>query len=455
MAKTAADLTSTLGNGFSGEAIGLGDASYDDVRKIHNGLIDKRPSLILQCRTTSDVAAAVNLAREEGLEISVRGGGHNVAGRAVSDGGLMIDLSLMKDVAVDPASKTARSQGGVIWREYNDATHAHGLASTGGVVSTTGVAGLTLGGGLGWLMGTHGLAIDNLLAAEVVLASGEVVVASEATDPDLFWAIRGGGGNFGVATSFTFRLHPLETVLGGVVAHTLDRASDVCAFYREFGATKPDALTNSIALTHAPDGSGLKICAIAICHSGSDFDQAGAETQPLRDFGPPALDMVDRMPYPIVNTLLDDGFQKGSLNYWKATFLQDLVPDAVALLADAFANSPTAMCAIVMEHLRGEVTRVSPTATAYPHRSEGFNIVIIAQWLDPGQTDECIAWARGLYDALRPFTVDEPYVNYLDDDDSSRVRAAYGPNYDRLVELKRRYDGDNLFRLNQNIDPKG
>jgi FAD/FMN-containing dehydrogenase len=453
MSKTAADLAQALRSDFSGEAVLPGDGQYDEVRKIHNGLIDKRPALIARCNTSGDVSSAVNLAREEGLEVSVRGGGHNVAGKAVTDGGVMIDLSPMKAVDVDPKARTARSGAGVIWREYNDATAGHGLASTGGVISTTGVAGLTLGGGIGWLMGKEGLAIDRLVEVEVVLASGDIVTASESADPDLFWAIRGGGGNFGAVTSFTFAVNPLDTVVGGIAAHPLDRAPEFFRFYREFASDMPDELVCAIALVHAPDGSGTKICGNVICHCGDDPDRAAADVKPLRTFGPPILDMVDRMPYPIVNTLLDDSSPRGALNYWKSAFFSDLSDEAVAIMVDAFQNCPTTMCGLFVEHIHGAVTRVAPTATAFPHRSGGYNVLVISQWTDPSQTDEGIAWARGTYDRLRPFLADGAYVNYLAADEADRVRAAYGPNYDRLVELKRRYDPDNLFRLNQNINP--
>ncbi|MEX0874089.1 MAG: FAD-binding oxidoreductase [Actinomycetota bacterium] len=453
MAKTAADLAGGLDSNFSGEVLVPSDPDYETARRIHNGLIDKRPALIARCRTIDDVAAAVNLGRSEGLEISVRGGGHNVAGRAVTNGGLMIDLSPMKQVTVDPEARTARAEPGVIWREYNDATAEHGLASTGGVISTTGVAGLTLGGGLGWLMGTRGLSIDNLISADVVLASGETVVASEATDPDLFWAIRGGGGNFGVVTSFTYNVHPLETVLGGLVAHPLERAPDVFAFHSSIKSDLPDELMTTLALVHAPDGSGMKICGVAMCESSDDHDQAERNARPLREFGPPVLDMVDRMPYPVANTLLDDGFQKGSLNYWKAGRFPDVSEEVAGVLVDAFSKSPTIMCGMIVEHVHGAATRVAPTATAYPHRNAGYNAVLISQWTDATQTDECISWTRSTYDALRPFMDDSVYVNYLDADDDGRIRSAYGPNFERLVQLKRRYDPDNLFRLNHNIDP--
>jgi len=455
MAKLASDLAGALQGKFSGELLTAADAGYEEARRIHNGMIDKRPALIARCRTAQDVAAGVNLARTEGLEVSVRGGGHNVAGKAVTDGGVMIDLSPMKDVSVDDGRHTARAGGGVTWGEYNEATAQHGVATTGGVVSTTGIAGLTLGGGVGWLMGTHGLAIDNLRSAEVVLASGEVVEATEESDPDLFWAIRGGGGNFGVATSLTYQTHPLTTVLGGVAAHALPAAPEMFGFFRDFTKELPDELTVFGVMVHAPDGSGMKICGMPICHCGTDEAAAAESVRPLREFGPPAIDLIDRMPYPVVNTLIDANFPRGTLNYWKSAFLTELSDAAVAKMIEAFENSPTAMCAIVVEHFHGAATRVDPTATAFPHREPGYNLIILSQWTDPADNDKGIAWARETFDALRPHTSDRAYVNYLAADESDRVRAAYGPNYDRLVEVKRKYDPDNLFRLNQNIDPKG
>ncbi len=438
--------------GFSSTVLAPGDTGYDDARRVHNGLIDKRPALIARCRTTSDVAAAVNFGREQGHEISVRGGGHNVAGRAVTDGGLMIDLAEMKEVVVDPAAKTVTAQGGVTWAELNDAAHEHGLATTGGLISTTGIAGLTLGGGIGWLQAKFGMVIDNLLSAEVVLASGDVVTASEDGDPDLFWAIRGGGGNFGVVTSLTYRAYPLETILGGIMAHPLPAAPDVFRFVRDFQKTVSDDLTVFLGMVHAPDGSGLKIVAVPMCHAGDDPAAAEADIKPLRDLNP-VLDMVDRIPYPVINTLVDDGFARGSLNYWKSAFFTDLSDEAVATMQAAFENSPTTMCAFFVEHFHGAATRKQPTDAAFPHRQEGYNLLLISQWEDPAQTDACIAWARESFDALRPFMADRVYMNYLDSDEKERIKAAYGPNYDRLVELKRRYDPENLFRLNQNIAP--
>ena len=431
-----------------------GDGSYDDVRKIHNGLIDKRPRVIARCRTAADVVAALRAARECGLEVSVRGGGHNVAGKAVTDGGMMIDLSLMKEVDVDLPSQTIRAGGGVTWGELNVAGHQHGLATTGGVISTTGIAGLTLGGGVGWLMAKYGLAIDNLVAAEIVLASGEIVHADAETNPDLFWAIRGGGGNFGVVTSFTYRAHPVSTVLGGVLVHPLSAARETLKFFREITPSLPDDLTVFAALRHAPDGSGMKVCGLPVCHTSADDAQAERELAPIRDFGPPVMDMVERMPYPVVNTLIDDAFPKGYLNYWKSAFFTELSDEAIDKLIAAFENTPTTSCFLVMEHFHGAATRIEATATAFPHRAPGYNLIIIAEWTDATQTDECIAWTRATYDALRPHMADAAYVNYLDADDAQRVRAAYGPNYERLRELKKQYDPDNVFHLNQNIAPQ-
>jgi FAD/FMN-containing dehydrogenase len=438
---------------FEGLVVVPGDAGYDDVRQVHNGLIDKRPALIARCRTSSDVSAAVRAARGAGLEISVRGGGHNVAGKAVSDGGLMIDLSLMKDLRVDPAAMTITAGGGVTWGELNAAAYEHGLATTGGVISTTGVAGLTLGGGLGWTMGKYGMAIDNLISADVVLASGEMVRTSADAEPDLFWAIRGGGGNFGVVTSFTFRSHRLSTVLAGPAVHPFPAARDALKFFRQFTQSLPDELTVFAALRHAPDGSGMKLCAIPVCHIAGDEASAERDVKAVREFGPPVMDMIERMPYPQVNTQLDDAFPKGGLNYWKSAFLTELSDEAIDKLVSAFEATPTTECVLVIEHFDGAVTRVEPNATAFPHRARGYNLIIISQWTNPADTDAGVAWARGTYNSLQPHMADDAYINYLDDDDSNRVRAAYGPNYDRLRDLKRRYDPQNVFHLNQNIPP--
>jgi FAD binding domain/Berberine and berberine like len=443
----------SLGEDFSGEILTPVDAGYDAARRIHNGLIDKRPALIARCRGTADVVAAVRVARKADLEISVRGGGHNVAGKAVTEGGLMIDLSPMKGIHVDPAQRTVRAQAGVTVRELDCATGVFGLATPSGVISSTGIAGLTLGGGLTWLIGRYGMAIDNLLSAEVVLASGDVVTASDDADADLFWAIRGGGGNFGVVTSFEFRTHPVATVLRGPVLYPVEAAPEVLAFYREFSIDAPDELGAQAVFLHAPDGSGAKLCAVSICHCGEDADRADADLRPLRDFGSPAADLIERVPYPAVNTSADWLFEPGVLCYWKSAFFSELSDAAIAVLANAYERAPSDKCVLIIERFGGEAARVEPTATAYPHREPGHNLLLISQWTDPAATDAGIAWARTTFGALAPHMADRAYTNYLPADDHDRVRQAFGVNYQRLVEMKRRYDPDNLFHLNQNIDP--
>jgi FAD/FMN-containing dehydrogenase len=451
MSSVMTDGSVQLGDALSGHVLDPGDPGYDEARRIHNGLIDKHPALIARCLHTADVVDAVDFGREEGLEISVRGGGHNVAGKAVTDGGLMIDLSLMKGIHVDPARRTVRAQAGVRVGELDRATGAFGLATPSGVISLTGIAGLTLGGGIAWLMGKYGMAVDNLLSAEVVLASGAVVTASEDTDPDLFWALRGGGGNFGVVTSFEFRAHPVASILGGVVLHPLEAAPQLLSFYRDFAADLPDELSTNAAFVHAPDGSGTKLCGVVLCHAGEDAVRAEADVCPLREFGSPAADMIQRMPYPAMNTGGDWLFTTGALNYWKSAFFAELSDPAVEVMIEAFEQAPSERCLLVIEDFHGAVTRVAPTATAYPHREPGFNLLLISQWTDPAQTEAGIAWARETFDALSPFMADRSYTNYLPADDHDRVRQAYGPNYERLLGLKQKYDPANLFRLNQNI----
>ena len=436
---------------FSGVVIDSNHERYEVARKVHNGLVDKRPALIARCLGTADVVAAIAFARDLDLEISVRGGGHSVAGKAVTDGGLMIDLAEMKGIHVDAAARTVRAQGGVTWGELNRETALHGLATTGGVVSTTGIAGLTLGGGLGWLNGIYGLAVDNLLSVELVTATGDVLTVTEETDPDLFWALCGGGGNFGVATWFEYRLHPLREVFGGLIAHPFEDAGDVLRAFRDL--SQPDELWVVAGLVHAPDGSGAKMAALVVCHVGS-VEQAESDLRPLLEFGSPILSEVGLMPYPAVNMMFDEAYPRGALNYWKSSFVRDLSDEAIDELIERFAVTPSPMSAMVIEHFHGAVCRVGVSDTAVPHRHPGYNLGIFSEWTDPATTDENIAWARETYAAIKPYRAELRYVNYLDEDDvGEAVRAAYGPNYDRLVEVKRRYDPDNVFHLNHNIDP--
>lgn len=436
---------------FSGAIIEPSDERYEETRRVHNGLIDKRPALIARCRGTSDVAAAVAFAREAELEIAVRGGGHSVSGKAACDGGLMIDLAEMKGIYVDPEARTLRAQGGVTWGELNREAALHGLATTGGVVSTTGIAGLTLGGGLGWLNGVYGLAVDNLLSVELVTADGEVLRVSDQTEPDLFWALRGGGGNFGVATWFEYRLHPLAQVVGGIVAHPFAHAGDLLRAFREL--PQPDELWVVAGLTHAPDGSGLELAAFVVCHAG-DPDQAERDLRPWLDFGTPVMSTVGPIPYPVVNTFFDEAFPPGALNYWKSSFLHGLSDEAIEALITQFAAAPSPMSTIVLEHFHGAVCRVDVSATAVPHRNPGYNLGIFAEWLDPAATDANIRWARETYQAMEPHRSQLRYVNYLDSDDAGdAVRNAYGPNYERLLRVKQQYDPENVFHLNHNIPP--
>jgi FAD/FMN-containing dehydrogenase len=441
-----------LSQRFAGVLLLPGASGYDDVRQVHNGMIDRRPALIARCLGSADVADAVNFARTHGLELAVRGGGHNVAGRAVCDDGLMLDLSLMKGIHVDPVRRTARAQGGVTWREFNHETQAHGLATTGGVISTTGIAGLTLGGGLGWLMAKYGLAMDNLLSAEIVTASGDIVRASKEENADLFWGLQGGGGNFGAVSWLEYRLHPVGKVTSGLIAYPFERARDVLKFFREItSAGLPDDLAIFGALLHAPDGA--KVAVMIMCHCGS-LGEAEATLQPIKKFGTPVLDTIGPTTYEATNMMLDAGFPRGALNYWKSNFMAELSDQAIDTLISQFTACPSPMSGLLLEHIHGAATRVGVSETAFPHRREGYNFLVVSEWLNPADNARNIAWARESYDAMRASFTAGRYVNYLGDDDGEdAVAAAYGPNYQRLRALKAKYDPANLFHLNQNIRP--
>ena len=447
------ELVRELAGQISGTVLSPDEAGYDEARSLYNGLVDRRPALIVRSRTTSDVVAALDFARRAGLEVSVRGGGHNVAGRAVTDGGVMISLADMKDIGVDPERGTVTAQGGVTWGELNAAAGEHGLGVTGGVVSTTGIAGYTLGGGLGWLMAKYGLAADNLLAVELVTAAGEVLHVDGASHPDLFWALRGGGGNFGVAVSFTYRVHPVGTVTGGLIAHPFEAAPDLLRFYRDAVADASDDLTVFAGLVHAPDGSGAKLAALVVFHTG-DAEAAERELAPFRSYGSPLMAQVGPLPYPVMNTLLDAGYPDGALNYWLSSFTSGLSDGLVDTAVERFAAVPSSMTGVLLEHFHGAVTRVGPTETAVPHREPGWNLLIPSVWTDPADTDANIRWTRETHAALRPHLATRRWLNYLGDDQADdAIRAAYGPNYQRLREIKRRYDPDNVFHLNHNIAP--
>ncbi len=438
---------------FSGMLVRPGDAVYEDARRIHNGIFLRRPALIARCLGTADVIEAVGLARTHGLELAVRGGGHSVAGKSVCEGGLMLDLSLMKGIHVDPMRRTARAQAGVTWGEFNRETQLHGLATTGGVVSTTGIAGLTLGGGLGWLMGKHGLAADNLISAEVVTAAGDVLHASADENRDLFWGLRGGGGNFGVVSWFEYRLHPIGPVTSGLVCHPIERARDVLHFYRDFSSSVPDELTLHCELGHAPDGSGTPLAAMLACHCGAQAE-AEAALRPVKRFGSSVIDTLGPASYADTNTSLDAGFPRGARNYWKSSFLAELDDQVIDALITHFALCPSPMSALFVEHFHGAAARVGVDETAFPHRRESYNLMVVSQWLDPEDDEKNIAWARTSYDALRPHLARESYGNYQTDDEAEdALERAYGPNHQRLRALKARYDPANLLHLNQNIRP--
>ncbi len=449
-----ADNLTQLAPGFTGKLLLPSDGEYDGARRVHNGLVDKRPAVIARCHGVADVCDAVQLARALNLEVTVRGGGHNVAGLAVIDGGLMIDLAPMRGIHVDARARLARAQGGVHWSEFNRETQIHGLATTGGVVGSTGISGLTLGGGIGWLMGKHGLALDNLRSADMVMADGSVKRTSADENEDLFWAIRGGGGNFGIATSLEYALHPIGPLLaGGLVAYPLAKAVEVFQFFREQSASAPDELMLLGGLLHAPDGSGEKLVAIVAAHCGS-LAEGEAALRPFKAFGQPIMDSMGPISYCALNSLFDASLPRGALNYWKSQFLTGLSDEAIRILVERFESCGSSMSQIFIEHFHGAASRVPVSATAFAMRTSGFNLGIVSQWVDPRLNESCIGWCRGTFNDLKPFFAAARYVNYLDHDESGNpLAAAYGPNYSRLRQLKAKYDPENFFHTNVNIRP--
>ena len=434
-----------------GDLLTPGDPGYDDARTVWNATVDRHPALILRCRGAEDVAAAVDFARNAGLPLSIKGGGHNVAGRAVCDGGLVADLSPMKRVRVDAGQRTATVEPGVLWDELDRETHRHGLATVGGVVGSTGVAGLTLGGGQGWLTGKFGLSIDNLLAVRVVTADGRQLPASDHENADLFWAMRGAGANFGVAVSFDFRLHQVSIVLGGLVAHPIDRARDVLRFYREFAATQPDDLTTYAVVLTLPDGP--PVVALVACHAGNPVAGELA-LAPLRGFGQPLADTFAPMPYLAMQGLIGPGFPHGRRNYWKSGMTADIADETIAAVADFGRRMPSPHTAIVFADCHGAYAHAASADSAYPHRDMRFDFEVLSSWADADETDANVRWTRELFAAVEPHLGRGVYVNGLDQDDGQeRARRAYGANYDRLASLKGRYDPTNLFRQNTNIPP--
>jgi FAD/FMN-containing dehydrogenase len=430
-----------------------GEAGYEDARKIWNGMIDRKPALIARCAGVADVRHAVHFARTHNLLVSVRGGGHNIPGNAVCEGGLMIDLSRMKSVRVDPLRRTARAEGGVTWGELDHETQAFGLATTGGTDSTTGIAGLTLGGGLGWLAGKHGLACDNLLSVDLITADGRFLVASATENAALFWGVRGGGGNFGVVTSFEYRLHPVGPVLAGPMLYPFERARDVLRFYRDFSSMIPDEVNTVCVLTAAPDG--VPVVVIAVCYNGV-IEVGEKLLKPLRDFGRPLADHLRPMSYPEIQSLVGSLTAPGRQNYCKSSFMTDISDDAIDTLVAYCATVPSPFTEVVFQQLGNAANRVRNTDTAFSHREARYELLMNSVWLDPADYEVNVEWTRRVAEAMAPFTTGRGYVNQMGieaEEGADRVKAAYGANYDRLVALKNTYDPTNLFRLNPNIKP--
>jgi FAD/FMN-containing dehydrogenase len=454
-------LTTTPLLDLEGEVLTPVAPTYDDARRIWNAAIDKHPALIAQCASAGDVAAAVSYARAAGMELAVRGGGHSTAGHSVSDGGMMVDLSPMKAIDVDADRRVATVQPGVLLGELDRATQEHGLAVPAGTISHTGVAGLTLGGGIGWLMRKHGLTIDSLLEVELVTAEGEIVRASEREHADLFWAIRGAGANFGVVTEFVFRLHPVGTMLAGPLVHRYDRAADVLKGARDVLADAPDELNTALVLMTVPPHPpfpaelwGEKTVAIAPAYSG-DLETGERVVQRLRELAEPALDLVSPMPYVALQSMLDDTAPPGLHHYNTAETLPALTDGAIDGLVAAFADVPSPRSHVIISQLGGAVARVPQTATAFAQRDGAYLAWILSIWEPDMSADQQLAWGRHARAAVAPFGSGGTYVNSLEPDVRApgRLRASYGQNWPRLVELKRRYDPENLFRLNQNIRP--
>jgi FAD/FMN-containing dehydrogenase len=440
----------SLRSSVRGEVLTPGTEAYNTARAVWNAMIDKYPALIVRCRGAADVISAVNFARERRLLVSIRGGGHNVAGLALCDGGVTIDCSLMRSIRVDPVGRIARAEPGLTWGEFDRETLAFGLATTGGMVSTTGIAGLTLGGGLGWQMARHGLASDNMVSVDIVTADGRLLTASSTEHEDLFWALRGGGSNFGVVTSFQYRLHPIEPIIGGMVLYPMAQAPEVLRFYRRYAHESPDDLTVFAALLTTP--TGLDVVAIIAAWFGP-VGEAPRYLDPLRTFGAPAADLIGPMTYPQVQTMFDPAVPHGLRRYWKSGYFPELTDELLdVVLAHAAARtSPYSL--ILILHMHGKAVRTASDTTAFGARAEQWDFDIIPQWQSPDEDNTHIGWARSFWSEAERFTRGV-YSNHLDSDDgATRVRAAYGGNYERLAAIKRKYDPTNFLKVNHNITP--
>jgi len=434
-----------------GQLLRPGEPGYDEARKLWNGMIDKHPDLIARCNSPGDVVNSVKVAREHDLTVAVRGGGHNIAGKCVPEGGLLIDLSGMKGVRVDLARRTARADAGLKLGEFDRETQAFGLATTLGIASDTGIAGITLGGGYGWLAGKYGLACDNLLSADVVTADGELIVASETENPDLFWGVRGGGGNFGVVTSFEYRLHPVSRVFGGAVFYPLSMGRQAIPAFHEFASTAPDEISTFIAPAAALGGTPAT--GIAVCYCG-DASRGDKLLVPLKKLGTPLADLIQERSYVEMQSMFDDLFTPGRMYYWKSSLIRKADEGFVETALEHAKGMPlTAGTFIYMQQLHGAASRVRVTDTAFPHRYDHYNCGPMAGWDSPTETEKNVRWARQCWEALKPFYERSAYVNDLGDEGEQRVREAFGENYERLLALKRKYDPTNFFHMNQNIVP--
>jgi FAD/FMN-containing dehydrogenase len=437
-------------SGFHGEVLLPREAGYDAARRLWNARIDRQPGLIARCVDVPDVARAVMFARENDVLVAVKGGGHGVAGWAICDDGIVIDLSMMNSVSVDPELRTVRAQAGALLGDVDRETSKYGLAVPTGVHPKVGIAGLTLGGGGGWLTRKYGYTCDNLLACEVITADGRIVAADEHTNSDLFWGLRGGGGNLGIVTSLLFQAHPVSTVLGGIVIYSRDQAGAVLRNYRDFMATAPDELTASAGLITA---EGVPVIAVMICYCG-DVDEGARVLKPLRDFGKPVADMIAPMPFSAIQTIAADANPDGIHNYWQSTVMDTLCDEAIEMIVEHSDRSESPLSLTLIQAIGGAVARVDAGATAFPHRQARYNVGIEAKWVEAAVSKKHIAWATGFSDAIRPYSGNASLVNFLGESNPDIVRRAFGSNYARMVELKTKYDPTNLFSLNQNVEPQ-
>jgi FAD binding domain/Berberine and berberine like len=448
--RIATSIRQELESGLQGKVVWPGDRGYDTARAVFNGMVDRRPLAVIRSADASDVVRCISFARRHDVPLSVRGGGHSVAGNAVRDGAIMLDLSGMKALRVDPEGRTVKAGPGLTLGEFDRATQAFGLATTLGVVSTTGIAGLTLGGGLGWLNGRYGLACDNLISADVATAGGQLLRASAQEHEDLFWSLRGGGGNFGVVTSLEYQLHPVDLVLAGGLSYPLDMAPRVLRYYDDFAKTAPDELSTAASLGLTP--AGEPTVSIAVCYCGP-IDEGEQVLHPLRTFQSPVDDGIQPMPYTVLQSTRDEGFPFGRLHYWKSGWLRELTDGAIETLMQLLPQMPSSASGVGLQQLHGAASRVAPSATAFPHRVEQYDFLIGSQWSEATDSDRNVQWTRALFEAMQPHLEESAYVNNLGDEGPGRVQAAYGENYPRLAEIKKAYDPDNLFRANQNINP--